>query len=496
MTHNTPPHAGLTGGPVYLDYNATTPVDPRVAEAMLPHLTRFFGNPSSDHPYSVEPRSALAHARAQVAALIGARADEIVFTASGSEADLLALRGAVLASGRRRPHVITQVTEHPAVLESCRALQRLHNARVTLLPVDGDGLVDPAALTEALDEDTVLVSVMAANNETGALQPIGELAARTRAHGALFHCDAAQTAGKIPLDVTALGVDLLTLVGHKMYAPKGVAALYVRDGVRLEPVVYGGGQERGLRAGTENVAFAVALGAAAQLAADELADGAAVRIEALRDDLHRRLADGLPGRVRLNGPRRERLPNTLNISVDGVAGHRLLAAAPAVAASTGSACHSGAHTPSPVLTAMGLDAGRALGAVRLSLGRWTTSGDIATAATALTDAASARAGATASARDSTPRDADITVDGTGLLCVTLLLKLRDRIQGAAPGTVVHIIATDPVAPLDLPAWCHMAGHHYLGPVPGDDRPVYAVRLASSERRTRPDRPWHRYESGH
>ncbi|MFF4771394.1 cysteine desulfurase/sulfurtransferase TusA family protein [Microtetraspora fusca] len=490
MTHGTPQHPGLTGQPVYLDYNATTPVDPRVAEAMLPHLTRFFGNPSSGHTYGVEPRSALAHARAQVAALIGARADEIVFTASGSEADLLALRGAVLASGRERPHVITQVTEHPAVLESCRALQRLHDVRVTLLPVDGDGLVDPAALTEALDEDTVLVSVMAANNETGVLQPIGELAARTRAHGALFHCDAAQAAGKIPLDVTALGVDLLTLVGHKVYAPKGIAALYVRDGVRLEPVVYGGGQERGLRAGTENVAFAVALGAAARLAADELADGAAIRVEALRDDLHRRLADGLPGRVRLNGPRKGRLPNTLNISIDGIAGHELLASTPGIAASTGSACHSGAHTPSPVLTAMGLDADRALGALRLSLGRWTTGDDIAKAATALTDAA-----ATVSAQNSTPPEADITVDGTGLLCVTLLLKLRDRIEGAAPGTVVHIIATDPVAPVDLPAWCHMTGHDYLGPVPGDGPPVYAVRLASSERRTRPDRPWHRDESG-
>ncbi|MEV5735782.1 cysteine desulfurase family protein [Streptomyces sp. NPDC052292] len=380
-------HPGLAGGPVYLDHNATTPVDPRVAQAMTPYLTEFFGNPSSGHSYADPPRRALTEARERVAALIGAAPGEIVFTASGSEADLLALRGAVLASGRPRPHVITQATEHPAVLETCRALARLHGTRVTVLPVGREGLVEPADLAAALTEDTVLVSVMAANNETGALQPVAELTGLAHASGALFHCDAAQAAGKVPLDVRALGVDLLTVVGHKMYAPKGTAALYVRDGVRLEPVVYGGGQERGLRAGTENVALAVALGAAARLAAAELADGTPARVAALRDDLHRRLAEGLPGRVHLNGPGRQRLPNTLNVSVDGVLGHELLGAARRIAASTGSACHSGVHTPSPVLTAMGLDLARALGAVRLSLGRWTGPDDIVTAATDLVRAA-------------------------------------------------------------------------------------------------------------
>ncbi|MEV6381995.1 cysteine desulfurase family protein [Streptomyces sp. NPDC051773] len=378
-------HPGLVGGPVYLDYNATTPVDPRVTEAMLPHLTDLFGNPSSGHPYADAPRRALAESRAQVAGLVGARPDEIVFTSSGSEADLLAVRGAVLASARR--HVITQVTEHPAVLEACRALERLHGVRVTVLPVDGDGLVEPAALAAALDEDTALVSVMAANNETGALQPIAELAALAHEFGALFHCDAAQAVGKVPVDVGALGVDLLTVVGHKMYAPKGAAALYVRDGVRLEPVVYGGGQERGLRAGTENVALAVALGTAARLAA---AEAAVPRLTALRDGLHQRLAFALPGRVHLNGPEKNRLPNTLNLSIDGVLGHELLAATPEIAASTGSACHSGTHTPSPVLTAIGLDPARALGALRFSLGRWSTEADIETAATALTRAAAAQ----------------------------------------------------------------------------------------------------------
>jgi cysteine desulfurase len=383
----SPGHPGLGGGPVYLDYNATTPVDPRVAEAMLPHLIDLFGNPSSGHPYASGPRTALAQAREQTAALIGARPQEIVFTSSGSEADLLALRGAVLAASRPAPHVITQCTEHPAVLETCRALERLHGARVTVLPVGTDGTVDPAQLAAALTDETVLVSVMAANNETGALQPIAQIAALVHERGALVHCDAAQAAGKIPLNVDNLGADLLTVVGHKMYAPKGAAALYVRDGVPLEPVVYGGGQERGLRAGTENVALAVALGAAAQVATTELLDGAPERIAVLRDRLHQTLAAALPGRVHLNGPAQRRLPNTLNISIDGTLGHALLAAAPQIAASTGSACHSGTHTASPVLTAMGLPPARALAALRLSLGRWTSDTDIDTAATALIRAA-------------------------------------------------------------------------------------------------------------
>lgn len=379
----------LADGPIYLDYNATTPVDPRVALAMGPFLTHWFGNPSSGHPYADEPRAALATARGRVAALLGADAERIVFTGSGSEADQLAIRGAVLASEAARPHVITQVTEHPAVLETCRALERLHGVRVTYLPVDADGLVDPGRLAAALDADTVLVSVMAANNETGALQPLSELVAVAHEYGALFHCDAAQAAGRIPLDVRDLGVDLLTVVGHKMYAPKGTAALYVREGLALEPVVYGGGQEYGLRAGTENVALAVALGAASDIAAAELADGAPNRIAALRDDLHRRLATALPGRVHLNGSEKERLPNTLNVRIDGALGHELLTFAPELAASTGSACHRGRHTPSPVLTAMGIPPESALGALRLSLGRWTTPEDITTAATALINAASA-----------------------------------------------------------------------------------------------------------
>jgi cysteine desulfurase len=375
---------------VYLDYNATTPVDPRVATAMAPHLTHWFGNPSSDHPYADCPRRALASARAEVAALIGARPLEIVFTGSGSEADQLAVRGAVLAAAVQHPHVITQTTEHPAVLETCRALERLHGARISHLTPDGEGLVSPAALAAVMDRDTVLVSVMAANNETGALQPIPELAAVARRGGALFHCDAAQAAGKIPLDARSAGVDLMTVAGHKMYAPKGVAALYVRDGVLLEPVIYGGGQEHGLRAGTENVALAVGLGAAALLAADALAAGEAQRLAGLRDELHTLLATALPDRLRLNGPASARLPNTLNVSIEGVRGDELLAAVPDLAASTGSACHSGRHTPSPVLTAMGHGPARALGALRLSLGRWTTARDISRAAELISSAVAGR----------------------------------------------------------------------------------------------------------
>jgi cysteine desulfurase len=389
---------------LYLDHNATTPVHPRVVEALVPYLAREFGNPSSSHEYGPPAAAALARARAQVSAVIGA-ADPagIVFTGSGSEADALAVRGTVLAAlaadpdrwSGRRPRVITQATEHPAVLHACRHLERWHDVRVTVLPVDGHGRVRPDDLAAALDDDTalvgtVLVSVMHANNETGTVQDIATLASLAHQARALFHTDAAQTVGKIPVDVTALDVDLLTLVGHKMYAPKGVGALYVRDGVRLEPLIGGGGQERGLRAGTENVAYAVALGEAARLAADDLATGLPDRLRALRDHLQHQLEAALPDRVQVNGHPEQRLPHTLNISIDGVTGETLLAAVPQLAASTGSACHSGRTDPSAVLTAMGVPRDRALAAVRLSLGRATTVDDVERAARLLAGAASGR----------------------------------------------------------------------------------------------------------
>ncbi|NPC95884.1 cysteine desulfurase family protein [Nocardioides sp. zg-DK7169] len=375
---------GLRDGPVYLDHNATTPVDPRVTAAALPYLMQDFGNPSSSHALGRRPHEAVEQARADVARLLGAGPGDVVFTGSGSEANLLALRGSVLSPSAPRSHVVTQATEHPAVLATCAALARHHGTQVTVLPVGADGLVEVDLLEDLLARpasaatagERSVVSMMAANNETGALQPVRELAAVARRHGALVHCDAAQAAGKVELDVEDLGVDLLTVVGHKMYAPKGVAALHVRAGLDLEPVVYGGGQEGGLRAGTENVALVVALAAAARLAAADLAEGVPERLALLRDRLHRGLEQLHPGGVVLNGPVRERLPNTLNVSLAGVVAHDLLAALPGVAASTGSACHSGQHTPSPVLTAMGADRDRALGALRFSVGRWTTPADV------------------------------------------------------------------------------------------------------------------------
>lgn len=375
--------AHLHHGPAYLDYNATTPVDPDVLQAMLPYLTTGFGNPSSGHAYGQTAAGAVATAREQVAALIAAAPHDIVFTGSGSESNNLALRGAMLpALHTGRNHIITQVTEHPSVLETVEALKRLHGVRVTLLPVDHYGQVDPADLRAAVTERTALVSIQYANGETGTIQPVPELADIAHSAGALFHTDASQTIGKIPVDVTALGTDLLTLAGHKFYAPKGTAALYLPARCTFEPVAYGGGQERGQRAGTENVAALVGLGAASAQAAQRL-DTEPPRLQELRDALHRQLQRALPGRVTLNGHPENRLPNTLNISIEGIIATDALQAAPDLAASTTSAYHSGRHSPSEVLLAMGTGEPRALAALRLTLGRWTDRTDIDRAVTAL-----------------------------------------------------------------------------------------------------------------
>lgn len=385
-----PQHPDVPPRPIYLDYNATTPVDPQVLDALMPALRADFGNPSSAHAYGDTPKRILTRARTQVAALVGAAPTEIVFVGSGSEADALAIRGTVLAAtspAKPRPHVITQVTEHPAVLAACAELRDVHGVDVTVLPVDGTGLVDPADVEAALTSRTVLVSVMHANNELGTIQPIAEIGAVCRAHGVLLHSDAAQSAGKLPLQVADLGVDLLTVVGHKMYAPKGVAALFVRDGVPLHPLVGGGGQEHGRRAGTENVAFVAALGAAADLAAAALAAGEPTRIAAQRDRLADALEELLPGRVHLHGHPTLRLPNTLNLHIDGTVGHELLADTPDIAASTGSACHADTHEASAVQRAIGLDTAAALATLRLSLGRWTSDPDVETAAALIAESA-------------------------------------------------------------------------------------------------------------
>lgn len=367
--------------PVYLDYNATTPVDPEVADAIEPYLREHFGNPSSAHRYGQRAKQAVDEGRAEVAALLGAAPDEIIFTGCASEANNLAIQGVALALAASRKHLVTSAVEHPSVMQPFLKLREAGWA-VTLLTVDGAGRVDPASVAEALRPDTALVSVMHANNEVGTLQPLAEIAALTRTHGILLHVDAAQSLGKVAVNVDALGADLLTVAGHKFYAPKGVGALYVRHGTPLSPLNVGAGHERGLRPGTENVAFIAGLGVAARLARCHLA-AATVQLRECRDLLHRRLATAIPG-LELNGHAIERLPNTLNVSFPGVAGHALLeAVATDLAASTGSACHAGSHAVSGVLGAMGCTAVRAAGAVRLSVGRYTSAADIERAATAL-----------------------------------------------------------------------------------------------------------------
>ncbi len=362
---------------IYLDHAATTPLDPRVAEAMRPHLGERFGNPSSLHRAGREARAAVDQARAQVACLVGADADELVFTASGTEADNLALCGVFGAEGVAGGHAVASAIEHPAVLETCRRLERRGVAVTRLLP-DADGIVQPAALAAALRPDTRFVSIMAANNVVGTLQPLAELSRIARAHGALFHTDAVQAAGRIPLDVRAHPIDLLSLSAHKFHGPQGVGALFVRRGVTLEPLVLGGGQERGLRSATENVAGLVGFGRAAAIAREEMSAEAA-RVVRLRD----RILDGATSTVpscRLIGHRFRRLPGHLCLGLEGFEGEAmklLLALDEAgIAVSSGSACsahHAG--EPSYVLAAMGFDAIRARGSLRVTLGRFNTDAD-------------------------------------------------------------------------------------------------------------------------
>jgi cysteine desulfurase len=367
--------------PVYLDYNATTPVAPEVLDAMLPWLRDRFGNPSSTHPYGRHAAQAVAAARQQVALLIGAQPQEIVFTGCATEANNLALLGVARALGTARRHLVISAVEHPAVMAPAMFL-REQGWDVTVVPVDGFGRVSLEVLGDSLRTETALVSVMHANNEVGTVQRIREIARLTRERGIVLHTDAAQSAGKLALDVDELGVDLLTLAGHKFYAPKGVGALYVRSGTPIRSVLLGAGQELGLRPGTENVASIVALGAAAVAAQRSLAT-ASEHMREMRDHLHRLLMTGVAD-LQLNGHAEHRLPNTLHVSFPGVSGRALLGeSADAVAASVGSACHSEHDAVSGVLAAMGADAARAAGAVRLSVGRNTTLEEVERAAEAL-----------------------------------------------------------------------------------------------------------------
>jgi cysteine desulfurase len=364
---------------VYLDYNASTPLAPEVTARMRELLEAAFGNPSSSHWAGAPARQAVEHARRQVAGLLECDPSEVVFTSGGSESNNHAIKGVFLASRRPRPHVITTQIEHPAVIEPCRFLER-HGARITWLPVDGAGRVDPDDLRRAITADTVLVSIMHANNEVGTIQPIEACSAIAREHGIPFHTDAAQSAGKIATAVDTLGVDLLSIAGHKLYAPKGIGALYVRRGTALEPLIHGAGHEGGRRAGTESPLLAAALGRACALAGDRTLQ---TEVMALRDRLWNALRERLGDRVVLNGHPELRLPNTLNVSFIGESGADVLQRLPDVAASTGSACHAGRVELSPVLAAMGVPPEVGLGAVRFSLGRWTTQAEIDAVAAAV-----------------------------------------------------------------------------------------------------------------
>jgi cysteine desulfurase len=362
---------------IYLDYNATTPIDPRVAEAMEPFLSGGFGNPSSAHVEGRRAKSALDEARYRVASSLGCGASEVVFTSGGSESNNLALRG--LVESRGKGHVITSAVEHPAVLEVVLALEIEGLIELSIVGVDATGRVDPQAVADALRDDTVLVSLMLANNEVGTLQPVAEVAALCRRRGVVIHTDAAQAIGKIPVDVADLGVDLLSVAGHKLYAPKGVGALFVREGVEIEPQIRGAAHERGRRAGTENVLLAVGLGTACELASREV-EGERERLARLRDQLADELREGYQELVEHGHPE-NRLANTLSVAFPGHDAHGLVSElADDLAASAGSACHSGATMISYVLQAMAVDEATARSTIRLSLGRFTTEEEIDRAA--------------------------------------------------------------------------------------------------------------------
>ena len=357
---------------LYFDYNASTPLAPEVAAVMRRVMEDAFGNPSSPHWAGAPARALIDKGRRQVADLLGCSPEEIVFTSGGSEANNLALKGVFFARDRDHPHIITTRIEHPAILSPCAFLERL-GAQVAYLPVDSTGRIDPDTLRRAITPDTILISVMHANNEVGTIQPIEECARIAREHGVLLHTDAAQSVGKIATKVEELGVDLLSLAGHKFYGPKGIGALYVRRGTALEPLIHGAGHESGRRAGTESALLIAALGKACELAQDL---SVMQRVRALRDRLWDRLSQTFGERIVLNGHSAQRLPNTLNVSFAGEVGAEILAMLDGVAASTGSACHAGRIELSPVLEAMGVRPEVGMGAVRFSLGRPTTQDDV------------------------------------------------------------------------------------------------------------------------
>ena len=356
--------------PIYLDYNGTTPHDSEVVEAMMPFLQTEFGNPSSSHWYGIKPKQAVAAARRQVAGLLGCSPEEIIFTSGGTEANNHAILGVTRGRKAKGGHIITTAFEHPAVLEVCRYLEN-EGIETTCLPVDNQGMLEPAAVADAIRPDTILITVMHANNEVGTVQPVADIAAVARRHGVLMHTDAAQSTGKVDVDVSAMGVDLLSVAGHKIYAPKGVGALYVRKGVQLDKFCHGAGQENGWRAGTENVIEIVGLGKACEVASRDLKKNMA-HMQQMRDQLQWGIMTRLDD-VRLNGHPEHRLPNTLSLAFKGLAANRIIEEVGLeVAVSAGAACHSDTVILSHVLTAMQVPPEWAMGTVRFSTGRFTT----------------------------------------------------------------------------------------------------------------------------
>jgi cysteine desulfurase len=371
--------------PIYLDYNATTPVAPEVAEEMWPYIQAHFENPSSNYPAGQQNKVAIAKARVQVADLIGASPEEIIFTSGGTESNNHAIRGAVFADAQRGNHIITSTVEHPAVTEVCKYLEK-RGYEITWLPVDSFGNVDPTDVEEAIRTDTALTTIMHANNEVGTVQAINEIGEIAKKHGVLFHTDAAQSPGKIRTDVKEMGIDLLSIAGHKLYAPKGIGALFIRKGVKLENLVFGAGQERGLRPGTENVAYMVALGKACELAKNEFEINTKHLFQ-MRHLLLEGLKEKCLTSINLNASLENCLPNTLSIAFEGVDAHTLVASVKSnVSFSTGSACHSDSVEISPVLKAMNIDQKTAAGTVRFSTGKFTTKEEIDSAVEAISSA--------------------------------------------------------------------------------------------------------------
>ena len=359
--------------PIYLDYNATTPIDPEVAEAMHPYLFEYFGNPSSSHWYGIQTKKAVDEARRQVADLLHCNPEEVVFTSGGSESNNYAIKGTALANREKGNHIITSAIEHPAVLEVCKYLAE-KGFQITYLPVDEYCLVQPRELQKSITPQTILITIMHANNEVGTIQPIAEIAKIAKEHGIVFHTDAAQSVGKIPTRVDELEVDLLTIAGHKLYAPKGIGSLYVRGGIRLEKLIHGADHEQDLRAGTENVLEIVGLGQACEIAKRDLEKNMR-HMQKMRDLLYAGLSQQW-GEIRLNGHPEKRLPNTLSVCFKSIEANTLLAEIESVAASAGAACHSDSVRVSSVLKAMQVDLEYAMGTVRFSTGKMTTEEEV------------------------------------------------------------------------------------------------------------------------